>query len=99
RVKMEKLEDSYNLMLAQLDSITGVAISLDKKTKKTPAEQQKALKIKKQQKSLEASLISMEEERMVLQENHDHLKASLNTQSKHVSDLDKQIDQLGKLRH
>lgn len=96
--KMQKLDDRYYAMLVNLDSLVGVSNSMENKSKKTKAEEQKLLNIKKQQDSLKTSLIAIEEQRLVLQDNRDHLKASIKSASMQLNQFDKQMQQLEKLR-
>ena len=99
RSKLQKLDDRYFAMLVNLDSLTGVSISIENKSKKTKAEEQKLLSLKKQQDALKKSLIAMEGQRQDLQERQDHLKVAVKSTSMQLSQLDKQMQQLEKLRH
>jgi hypothetical protein len=45
-MKMEKMDSSYNSLLINLDSITGISIDLENKKLKSKAEEQKLIRIK-----------------------------------------------------
>jgi len=99
RSEMQKLDDRYYVMLVNLDSLTGISISMENKSKKTKADEQKLTSIKRKQDSLKESLISMEEQRLNLQDRNDHLKVAVKSLSMQLSQLDKQMQQLEKIRH